>query len=126
MAECGGKGGNGPSLQPWNLYCHGDLTVYGKNQRRSVMNRKSLAMGLTVSCVLALGSGRATAGQLALKGSFSGTFVNTQTDTNGDGQKASLNSVGAKGTLGAATIQGVNEFVFSGPTTCPNGNAGSG
>jgi len=53
-----------------------------------------------LSCVIALGSSKAEAGKLTLKGSFSGTFVNTQTDTNADGVKANLNSVGAKGTLG--------------------------
>src|SRR5262245_54717064 len=90
------------------------------------MTRRSLTIGLMLSCVMALGSGKAEAGQPPLKGSFSGTFVNTQTDADGDGQKASLNSVGAQGTLGSSTIQGVNEFVFSGPATCPNGNAGFG
>jgi hypothetical protein len=59
-----------------------------------------------------------------LEGSASGTYVNTQTDTDGVGAKASLNSLGAKGTLGVSTIQGVNEFVLSGSATCPNGNAG--
>jgi hypothetical protein len=59
-----------------------------------------------------------------VQGTFSGTFVNIQTDTNGDGFKASLNSVGTKGTLGSSTIQGVTELVFSGFAICPNGNAG--
>src|SRR5712691_6549105 len=90
------------------------------------MNRKSLTIGLMLSCVIALGSGKAEAGQLPLKGSFSGTFVSTEINTNGDTQKAGFNSVGVKGTLGSSTIQGVNEFVFSGPATCPNGNAGFG
>ena len=88
------------------------------------MTRKSLTIGLMLSCVIVLGSGKAEAGKIPLKGSFSGTFVATQTDTNGDGQKAAFASVGTKGTLGSGTIQGVNEFVFSGPATCPNGNAG--
>jgi hypothetical protein len=90
------------------------------------MIRRSLTIGLMLSCVIALGSSKADAGKLSLKGSFSGTFVNTQTDTDADGVKASLNSVVAKGTLGSSTIQGVNEYVFSGPATCPNGNAGDG
>jgi hypothetical protein len=34
--------------------------------------------------------------------------------------------VGTKGTLGSGTVQGVNEYVFTGPATCPNGNAGFG
>jgi hypothetical protein len=90
------------------------------------MIRRSLTIGLMLSCVIALGSSKAEAGKLTLKGSFSGTFVNMQTDTNADGVKANLNSVGAKGTLGPSTIQGVNEYVSSGPATCPNGNAGDG
>jgi hypothetical protein len=88
------------------------------------MNRKSLTIGLMLSCVIALGSSKAEAGQLPLKGSFSGSFVNTQSDTNGDGQKGGLSSGGFKGTLGSGTFQAVNEFVFSGPGTCPNGNEG--
>ena len=88
------------------------------------MNRKSLTIGLTLSCVIALGIGKAEAGKLPLKASFSGSFVNTQSDTNGDGQKGGLNSGGTKGTLGPGTFQSVGEFVFSGPGTCPNGNPG--
>ncbi len=89
------------------------------------MNRKSLAVGLTFSFVIALASGSAEAGKIPWKGSFSGSFVNTQSDTNGDLQKGSLNTGGIKGTLGPATFQSVGEFVFSGSGTCPNGNAGS-
>ena len=90
------------------------------------MNRKSVTIGLMVSCMFALGNGKAEARQLTLRGSFSGTYVNTQIDTNGDDQKGAFHSVGAKGTLGSSTIQGVNEFTFSGPATCPNGNTGFG
>ena len=88
------------------------------------MNRNSWTMGLALGFVLALGTGGAEAGEIPLKGSISGTFVNIQTDTNGDGFKASLNSLGAKGTLGSSTMQGVTELVFSGFAICPNGNAG--
>jgi hypothetical protein len=88
------------------------------------MIRRSLTIGLMLSCVIALGSSKAEAGKLTLKGSASGTYVNTQTDTDGNGEKASLISLGAKGTLGSSTIQGVNEYVQSGSATCPNGNAG--
>ncbi|NOT58425.1 MAG: hypothetical protein HOP18_27840 [Deltaproteobacteria bacterium] len=58
------------------------------------------------------------------KASFSGGAVNTQSDTNGDGSKGGFDSGGFKGTLGSGTFQGVNEYVFSGPGTCPNGNEG--
>jgi hypothetical protein len=40
------------------------------------------------------------------------------------GLRSRVNSVGAQGTLGSSTIQGVIEYVLSGPATCPNGNAG--
>src|SRR5712692_2213298 len=91
----------------------------------NVMNRNTLAVGLVLGLGLVVASGKAEAGKLPVKGSFSGTFVNTQSDTNGDGQKGGYNSGGAKLTLGSETFQSVDEFVFSGPGTCPNGNAGS-
>jgi hypothetical protein len=52
--------------------------------------------------------------------------VNTSSNTNGDGNKGSLSIVGLKGTFGSSTAQAVNEFTFTGPTTCSNGNAGFG
>src|SRR5262245_17861368 len=88
------------------------------------MNKKSLTIGFTLSCVIAFGIGRAEAGELKAKGTFSGTFTSTQIDTLGDGQKAALAIIGTKGTLGPGTVQGVNEYVFSGPATCTNGNDG--
>ena len=88
------------------------------------MNRKSLTIGLVLSCVMILGYDKAEAGKLPVKGSYSGSFVNTQSDTNGDGQKGSLNIGAIKGTLGSQTFQSVIEYVFSGPGVCPNGNAG--
>ena len=69
-------------------------------------------------------SDKAEARQLPLKGSYSGTFVNTQIDTNSDGGKAALYMVSQKSTLGAFTFQGVDEVTFAGPATCPNGHAG--
>lgn len=46
-------------------------------------------------------------------------------DIDGDGAKNGLIVGGAKSTLGSSTVQGpAGEFVFSGPATCPNGNAG--
>src|SRR4051794_28068794 len=94
-----------------------DLGLAGKNV---VVTGGSKGIGKQI----ALGSSKAEAGKLILKGSASGTYVNTQTDTDGNGEKASLISLGAKGTLGSSTIQGVNEYVQSGSATCPNGNAG--
>ena len=88
------------------------------------MNRKSLVIGLTLSCVIALSIGKTEAGKLPLKASVSGSFVNTQSDTNGDGQKGGLNSGGVEGTLGPGTFQSVGEFVFSGPGTCRTATRG--
>jgi hypothetical protein len=69
-------------------------------------------------------SNKAETKELPWKAEFSGSSVGTQSDTNGDGNKGSFYSMGMKGTLGAGTVQGVGEFVFAGPGTCPNGNAG--
>ncbi len=88
------------------------------------MNRKSLAVGLTCSFVIALGIGRTEAGQIPFNGSFSGTFVNTQVDTNGDGSKGFWATGAGKSTQGSITGQNVGELEFSEPATCPNGNAG--
>src|SRR5689334_23344234 len=88
------------------------------------MNKKSVTIGLMLSCVIALGSNMTEAGQLPLKGSYSGTFVNTQTDTNRDHLKASLTTSSGKGTFGESSFQGVSEYVSSEHnTTCPNGEA---
>ena len=79
-----------------------------------------------LSCVIVLGSSKADAEKLSVKSAFSGTFVSSQTDTNGDGGKAGFASVVTKGSLGSGTVQGLNEWAFAGQTTCPNGNAGFG
>jgi hypothetical protein len=76
------------------------------------MNRKSLARGFVLSGTLILGSPQADGRTTPSTISFSGTFVSTQIDTNGDGQKATFQSMGTKGTGGSGTIQGVNEIVF--------------
>ena len=69
-------------------------------------------------------SSKAETRELHWKTSFSGSVVNTQSDTNGDGNKGGVSSTGFKGTLGAGTARVTSEFVFSGPGTCPNGNEG--
>ena len=90
------------------------------------MNKRNWTIGLAFSFVIALANGRAEAKDIPWKGSFSGSFVTTQTDTNGDGQKAFLSLLGFKGTLGSSTDQSVTESVISQPatTTCESGNAG--
>jgi hypothetical protein len=89
------------------------------------MRTHYLTLGLTLFVLTGgVGAAHAEDQQVHWKASFSGGFVSTQSDTNKDGNTGGLNSGGFKGTLGAGTAQGVTEFVFSGPGTCPNGNAG--
>jgi hypothetical protein len=74
--------------------------------------------------VIILSTGKTEAGQISLKGSYSGIFANTQIDTNTDGGKAALYSTRLKGTFGSFSFQGVDEVTFAGSTTCPNGHTG--
>ena len=83
-----------------------------------------LTIGIGTVLILAGSLSRADAAQIPLKGMFSGTFVNTQIDTNNDGRKASLGTRGMKGTFGPATGQAMLEYASPSPGTCPNGNAG--
>jgi hypothetical protein len=89
------------------------------------MNKTSVIVGLVFSGLTLLTSSKAEARKIPWKASFSGGIVNTQSDTNNDGQKGGMISGGFKGALGSGTVQGVTEFVLSGSGTCPNGNAGS-
>jgi hypothetical protein len=74
---------------------------------------------------MAVATGRAEAKETPISGSVSGSFVNTQVDTNGDGLKGSLViGAGDSTSLGKFTAQSVSEVVFSAEATCPNGNAG--
>ena len=61
---------------------------------------------------------------LPWRAELSGSFINTQSDTNKDGNKGGTNDGGFKSTIGPGTFQGVNEFAPSGTGTCPNGNPG--
>jgi len=81
-------------------------------------------VGLIFSCLTILTSSKAEARNISWKASFSGSIVNTQSDTNNDHQKSGLLSGGFTSTLGSGTVQSVTEFALSGPGTCPNGNAG--
>jgi hypothetical protein len=83
-----------------------------------------LTIGIGTVLILAGSLSRADAAQIPLKGTFSGTFVNSQIDTNNDGRKASLGTRGMKGTFGPATGQAMLEYASPSPGTCPNGNAG--
>jgi len=61
---------------------------------------------------------------LPWRAELSGSFINTQSDTNKDGNKGGTNDGGFKSTLGSGTFKGVDEFAPSGTGTCPNGNPG--
>ncbi len=74
------------------------------------MNTKRSTMGAAMVLVMAIAIGSAEAGNIPLKGSFSGTSVSLASDTNGDGLKASLAIVGFKSTQGSGTEQAVSEL----------------
>jgi hypothetical protein len=89
------------------------------------MNKRSWTIGLAFGFVTTLALGRAEAGQIPFKGSFSGTCVSTEIDINGDGVKNVLIMGGAKSTLGSSTVQGLGgEFLFSEAVSCPDGSVG--
>src|SRR5262245_22460673 len=88
------------------------------------MNRKRLTIGLTLSCVISLASGRAEAGQLPFKGTLSATASSTEMDINGDGVKNALAVAGAKSTLGSSTVQGPNGEFPPAAVPCPDGQSG--
>jgi len=89
------------------------------------MRTHYLTLGLTLLMLTSsVGAATAKDRQVLWKAEFSGSVVNTQSDTNEDGQKGGMNSAGMKGTLGSGTLQSMEELVFSGSGTCPNGNAG--
>jgi hypothetical protein len=62
--------------------------------------------------------------RLLFRATFSGTFVKTQFDTNGDGAPANLNFLEGESNLGQFSLQVLDESVLAEPTTCPNGHPG--
>lgn len=94
------------------------------------MNTSRLAIGVATALVMAVGIGRAQAKELPYKESFSGTFVSTEFDSNGDGVSGALELVEGKSTLGPFTLQGIGEFRNPNapnpppPCTLPNGESG--
>lgn len=83
-----------------------------------------LTVGLTLVLLTTAAPNSAAAGQQKIRWEFSGSYVNTASDTNGDGGKGALSMIGLKGTFGPSTAQAVAEYAFIGQATCPNGNAG--
>jgi hypothetical protein len=115
--------GNGAQKPPHALL-YSSTTHNHRSKEEKNMNKLCVMIGLIFSCLALLTSSNAEAKQIPWTASFSGSAVNTQSDTNHDGSKGSLLTGGFKSSLGSGAIQGVGEFTFSGPGTCPNGNAG--
>jgi len=91
------------------------------------VQHQGAALSLVFFWVLVFAIGYAHAGQATVfsTGTFSGSFVNTQSDTNGDGIKGSIfTGAGEDSVSGKFTTQSVTEHFASGETTCPNGNPG--
>jgi hypothetical protein len=61
---------------------------------------------------------------LPFKATYSGGFVSTQFDTDGDGAPANFNVLEGKSNLGPFSLQVLDGSVLSEPATCPNGQAG--
>ena len=85
---------------------------------------QQLVVSIATGFVLAGAVSSVDAKTLPYKGSASGTFVNTEIDSNMDGQKASLIRLEAKSSQGRVILEGVSELIFSGAGVCPNGNDG--
>ena len=85
--------------------------------------KKMIAVS-AVLCIVTVASGKGEAREIPFKGSFSGSFISTQIDTNGDGATANLGQVVLNSNLGPATSQVVAEFSFVSPALCTSGNAG--
>ena len=88
------------------------------------MYKLILTVILCALFILSAASARAEE-RLPIAATFSGSFVSTQFDTNGDGLPANLSLVNAKSNLGQLSLQGLIENAISGPATCANGNNGS-
>jgi hypothetical protein len=60
------------------------------------------------------------------KGTFSGSYVSTEVDTDGNGEKGSSGTLQGSSTFGAFSEQAIVEPNFTGgtDTTCPSGNSG--
>jgi hypothetical protein len=89
------------------------------------MFSKQSVFSLALAFVTTLGISHADAKTRTLIGKISGSFTNTQSDTNNDGNKAVLLDVSGTSNLGPFTTQAIGEAVPTGsPAMCPNGNPG--
>jgi hypothetical protein len=64
--------------------------------------------------------------EVRFRSKYSGSGMSNFPDPNHDGIKAGIGVLGCISNLGRCTSQGVGEAVYTGPATCPNGNAGIG
>ena len=86
------------------------------------MNKWSWTIGLACSFVIILGSGRAEARDIRIKGEFAGTGLTTRIDVNNDGRPADGGTWVEKSNLGPSSVQFVIESVPVPPTgACPAG-----
>jgi hypothetical protein len=86
------------------------------------MNKWSWTLGLALSCVIALASGRAEARDLRIKGEFAGTGLTARIDLDNDGRLADGGTWVEKSNLGPSSAQFVIEGVTVPPTgACPAG-----
>ena len=88
------------------------------------MDTKILAVGLAMGLVVAVALGRAEASKIPWSGTFSGSGISTNIDTNRDGSKAGWDTDVINSNLGRFSSQDVGEVLPppSAPVTCPQGN----
>jgi hypothetical protein len=87
------------------------------------MTRSRLMGSLIVALSLATMSAQAEE-RLPFNATFSGVFVTTQFDTNGDGAPADLNVLEGHSNLGQFSLHVLNESVRTDEATCPHGQPG--
>jgi hypothetical protein len=87
------------------------------------MNKWSWTLSLVCSVVIALGSGRAEAKDIRMKGEFAGTGLTARIDLNNDGRPADGGTWVEKSNLGRSSAQFVIESV---PVDSPSGACPTG
>jgi hypothetical protein len=87
------------------------------------MSRSILMSSLIVALSLAAMSAQAE-NRLPFRATFSGTFVTTPFDLNGDGTPSDLNLLEGKSNFGQFSLHVLNKSVRGPETICPNGQPG--
>jgi hypothetical protein len=82
------------------------------------------AIGIVLILGLACAMGQAEAREKPWKSKYSGSYVSTEIDTNGDEIKGAVGTFAGKGSEGSFTEQAIAEWSFDGETNCNNGNPG--